>query len=184
MKILIVDDEPVGRNVLRQVVEHYGHEVVEAGEGQEGLEKASRHKPDAIICDALMPKMDGFQFLKAVRQDETLSSIPFVFYTEIYTDNKEYELALSLGADAVIVKPKAPSDFWKEFTSALDAHASKKKPAFQQPLTERDEIARDITERQKAVAEVQRLATAVERAVEDIIITDVKGIIEYVNPAF
>src|ERR1039458_5439681 len=103
MKILIVDDDRVARNVLRQVVEHYGHEVVEAGDGQEGLERASQHKPDAIISDALMPKMDGFQFLRVVRQDKTLSSIPFVFYTTIYTRDRKYNLARALGADALIV---------------------------------------------------------------------------------
>ena len=81
--------------------------------------------------------MDGFQFLKAVRQEKTLSSIPFVFYTSIYTRDQEYDLALSLGADALIVKPKAPADFWKEFTSALDAHASKKKPTLRKSLTGR-----------------------------------------------
>lgn len=129
MKILIVDDDPESRKLLRLLVESHGHGVIEASDGQEGLEKALQYKPDVIISDTLMPRMDGFQFLMAVRQDETLSAIPFVFFTAIYTDDKEYELALSLGADALIVKPKKPDDFWKEFTAALEKHASSKGPA-------------------------------------------------------
>src|SRR3972149_442560 len=102
MNILIVDDDRNIRAVLRLIVEHHGHEVIEAGDGREGLARALQHKPDAIISDALMPKMDGFQFLKAIRRDETLGSIPFIVYTAIYTEDTERELAFSLGADALI----------------------------------------------------------------------------------
>jgi len=144
MKILIVDDNSDVRAVLRQIIEHYGHDVLEAGDGIEGLELAARHKPDAIISDGLMPRMDGYQFLKALKQDETLKLIPFVFYTAIYIGDKEYELAMTLGADALIVKPKAPDDFWKEFTSALEAHASKKKPAAQTRLPEKPEKEEEL----------------------------------------
>ena len=129
MKILIVDDDPNVRAVLRLIVEDRGHEAVEAADGQEGLVIALRHRPDAIISDALMPRMDGFQLLKAVRHDPTLSSTPFFFHTAIYTEDKERDFALSLGADALIVKPKSPDDFWAEFTSALEARATKKKQA-------------------------------------------------------
>ncbi len=139
MKILIVDDDPSSRKLLRVLVENHGHSVIEASDGQEGLEKARTHKTDAIISDALMPKMDGFQFLRAVRHDETLSTIPFVFYSAIYTENKEYALALALGADTLIVKPKSPVDFWKEFTSALEVHTSKKKRAAQARSIGREE---------------------------------------------
>ena len=139
MKILIVDDDPESRKLLRLFVESHGHGVIEASDGQEGLEKASQYKPEAIISDALMPKMDGFQFLMAVRHDETLSAIPFVFFTAIYTDDKEYELALSLGADALIVKPKKPEDFWKEFTEALEKHASSEEPDVKACPAEKEE---------------------------------------------
>src|SRR3989304_7013743 len=106
MKILVVDDSPDARDVLRQIIEARGNSVIEARDGQEGLELAHKHKPDAIISDGLMPVMDGFQFLRAVKQNETLRAVPFVFYTAIYTGDKVRELALSLGADGLISKPK------------------------------------------------------------------------------
>ncbi len=139
MKILIVDDDPDVRTVLRQIVEHQGHEAVEAGNGLEALESAAKHRPDAIISDGLMPTMDGFQFLRAVKQDETLSRVPFVLYTAVYIGDKEQKLARSLGADGFIVKPKAPDGFWKEFTAALEARKSKKKQAVQARLPESEE---------------------------------------------
>ncbi|TAN42001.1 MAG: PAS domain S-box protein [Nitrospirae bacterium] len=124
MNILIVDDDPAGRNVLKLMVEHYGHCVIEAADGQEGLDMAREHKPDAIISDAVMPRMDGFHFLDAVRHDEALGNIPFIIFTAIYTGDEESKLALSLGADALIAKPKTPAAFWEEFTAALARNAS------------------------------------------------------------
>ncbi len=139
MKILIVDDDPGSRKLLRLLVESHGHGVIEASDGQEGLEKARAHKPDAIISDALMPGMDGFNFLNVLRHDDALDNIPFILYTAIYTGDEEYKLARSLGADALIVKPKPPGAFWEEFTSALEEHASSKGQAVKTRLDEKEE---------------------------------------------
>ncbi|MBI5100276.1 MAG: PAS domain S-box protein, partial [Nitrospirae bacterium] len=128
MNILIVDDDPGSRKLLRLLIEGHGHSVLEASDGQEGLEKALEHRPDAIISDAVMPRMDGFQFLHALRHEDALRNIPFILFTAIYTGDDEHELARSLGADALIVKPKPPDAFWEEFTAALAMHASGKEP--------------------------------------------------------
>jgi PAS domain S-box-containing protein len=119
MNILIVDDRADDRKLLRYNIERHGHSVMEAGDGQEGLELAAKHKPDLIISDALMPGMDGFQFLRAIKADKNLKDIPFVFYSATYTGCKEEELAFSLGAVAFIVKPKEPEEFWKELSSII-----------------------------------------------------------------
>ncbi len=127
MKILIVDDDENVRAVLRLIIEHQRHIVLEAGDGMDGLAMARKHTPDAIISDGLMPRMDGFQFLMAIRRDATLRTVPFVMHTAIYTEDKEREFALSLGADALITKPIRPDAFWKEFTSVIEASASGEK---------------------------------------------------------
>lgn len=119
MKILIVDDRVEDRKLLRYNIEKHGHSAVEAGDGQEGLKLAAKHKPDLIISDALMPVMDGFQFLRAIKADNNLKNIPFVFYSATYTGCKEEELALSFGAIAFIVKPKEPEEFWKELNEII-----------------------------------------------------------------
>ena len=119
MKILIVDDSGTERRLLRYIVERQGHEALEAKDGLEGLMSAKLQHPDLIISDALMPVMDGFQFLKRVKEDEELKSTPFVFYSAIYKADRDQELALSLGADAYITKPKAPTELWRELAAII-----------------------------------------------------------------
>ncbi len=120
MKILIVDDMTNDRLLLRSVVERYGHEVIEAGNGLEGIEMARANRPDLILSDALMPVMDGFRFLRILKGDEALKAIPFIFYSATYKGQKDIELALSLGAQAYIIKPKEPQELWEEVTNTLN----------------------------------------------------------------
>jgi PAS domain S-box-containing protein len=120
MKILVVDDNANDRKIVRHNLERRGGQtVVEAGNGREGLDLARSEKPDLIISDALMPVMDGFQFLRSIKSDEELGSIPFIFYSAVYTGHKEEELALSLGAEAFLVKPLEPEIFWGEVRDIL-----------------------------------------------------------------
>ncbi len=120
MKILIAEDNLDDRKLLKYNLEHHECEVIEASDGEAGFEMAKVHLPNMIISDALMPRMDGFQFLRNVKNDETLKLIPFVFYSAVYTGEKEAELALSLGADAFIIKPKDPQEFWEELIGILE----------------------------------------------------------------
>jgi PAS domain S-box-containing protein len=119
MRVLIVDDTASDRKFLRYNFERHGHEVVEASEGVEGLAKARERRPDLIVSDALMPKKDGFQFLREIKKDESLKNVPFIFYSAVYTGDRDVELAASLGADAFIVKPLEPDALWKEVTAVL-----------------------------------------------------------------
>lgn len=119
MKILIVEDNVEDRKVLQHYIEHFGHEVIEAENGKAGFAKALDHQPDLIISDALMPVMDGFQFLRQVKQHGRLRLTPFVFYSSVYQGDKDMELAMSIGADAFIIKPKEPDEFWKELSPVL-----------------------------------------------------------------
>lgn len=108
MHVLIVDDSEDVRCFLGQLLRDQGHAVREAGNGQEGLAMAREQRPDAIICDGLMPVMDGFQLLQALKRDDGLFSIPFIFLSSVYTGQREHDLAISLGADAFLVKPQPP----------------------------------------------------------------------------
>jgi PAS domain S-box-containing protein len=120
MKILIVDDNPDDRRFLRTSLTHHDCEVIEASDGREGFAMAEAQRPQLIISDALMPQMDGFQFLRAVKGDEQLKSIPFIFYSAVYTGHKEEELAKSLGAEAFIIKPKDPDELWEEIVQVIE----------------------------------------------------------------
>ncbi len=108
MKILAADDNELNRLVLRQVLEGSGFEVTTANDGAEALEKVGLEKFDVVISDVLMPHMDGFQLCREMKQRPELSLIPFIFFTSAYTDPKDEELALSLGADKVLKKDDEP----------------------------------------------------------------------------
>jgi len=125
MKILLVDDNGENREILRLVIGKEGNEVIEAEDGQDGLNKALEQKPDLIISDILMPNMDGFQFLKNVKNNESLNSIPFIFYSAVYTGSKDKELACSLGALAFFEKPKDPEKLWREIRNTLESAKTK-----------------------------------------------------------
>jgi serine phosphatase RsbU (regulator of sigma subunit) len=119
VNVLIVDDNANDRKILRYTLEHHGCEVTEAQDGLEGLQLAKKLKPDLIISDALMPRMDGFEFLHMVKMDHELQCVPFVFHSAVYTGQKDKELALSLGAEAFIAKPMEPLVIWEELSAIL-----------------------------------------------------------------
>lgn len=134
MNVLIIEDNSSVRKMLCLTFAHYGCTVIEAQDGQEGLDLAARHKPDIILSDALMPRMDGFQLLRALKADPVLRSIPFIFHSSTYTGEKEEELALSLGAEAFVSKPIEPAELWERTCTIFkEWEARQKKPA-QPPL--------------------------------------------------
>jgi signal transduction histidine kinase len=110
-RILIVDDHEDNLYYLQALLGGHGYVVETARHGAEALVKARQAPPDAIISDLLMPVMDGYTLLRLWKADERLKPIPFLVYTATYTKPEDERLALSLGADAFILKPSEPEDF-------------------------------------------------------------------------
>ena len=124
MKVLVVDDSRSDRKIIRYNFEWHGCQVVEASNGRQALETAASQKPDLIISDCLMPVMDGFQFIFELKKLTELRSIPFIFYSAVYTGSKEAELAVALGARAFIEKPKSPDELWEEVGRVMAAEST------------------------------------------------------------
>jgi putative two-component system response regulator len=124
MKVLVVDDSAPDRSILRFTFQAHDCTVLEAENGQEGLAMAKQHKPDLIISDAMMPVLDGFGFLRAIKADAVLRSIPFIFYSAVYTGHDEESLARSQGAEAFLVKPLEPCILWQEVQNLLANRAN------------------------------------------------------------
>lgn len=119
-KVLLVDDDQHVRLVARIGLEDVGGwEVLQATNGKEAVEMAEEHKPDVILCDVMMPVMDGPATLAKLRESSTVKDIPVIFLTaKVQTD----ELAhyLSLGAKGVIMKPFDPLTLAEQVRKLFD----------------------------------------------------------------
>ena len=121
MKVLSVDDNSENLYLLENMLRSDGYEVVEAHNGVEALDTLQREPVDLVIADILMPQMDGFELCRQVKRREELRHIPFVFYTATYTDKKDEELGLRLGASRFIMKPVEPEEFLASIREVLRA---------------------------------------------------------------
>jgi len=108
-KVLAVDDSSSIRKMVEFSLKSKGFQVNTAVDGQEALELLAKDKPDVIILDINMPRLDGFGFLKKVKADAGYAAIPILMLT---TEGQEadMETALALGAKHYIVKPFKPSE--------------------------------------------------------------------------
>ena len=106
-RILVVDDEEDILNVLRFRLEANNYEVLVASDGQEGLNKARSEKPDLMILDLMLPKLDGYKVCRMLKFDEAYKAIPIIIFTA-RAQKKDEELGLEMGADAYISKPFEP----------------------------------------------------------------------------
>lgn len=103
-KILIIEDNTDVRENLAEILELTGYETVEAENGKVGIAKVREHHPDLILCDVMMPELDGFGVLKILNQQEELMHIPFMFLTA-KADKIDFRKGMGLGADDYITKP-------------------------------------------------------------------------------
>ena len=106
-RILLVDDEEDLRKMLKFRLEALDYDVSEAVDGQEGLNKARFNKPDLIILDLMLPKLDGFKVCRMLKFDEKYKKIPIIMFTA-RAQKKDEELGKEVCADAYIKKPFEP----------------------------------------------------------------------------
>ena len=103
-KILIVDDEADMRVMFSTRLEISNFEVIEAEDGEEGLEKAKKEKPDLIVLDLMLPKINGFEVCRMLKFDDDYKDIPIIVLSALSQQN-EREKAAQCGADAYFIKP-------------------------------------------------------------------------------
>jgi len=103
-KVLIIEDEPDQIEMLRMRLESKGFIALSAADGEEGLDKAFREKPDLILLDIIMPNMDGFQVLQCLKEDERTKNIPIAILTASSTKDVDSR-CFDCGAAKVIKKP-------------------------------------------------------------------------------
>ncbi len=103
-KILVIEDNPEVRENLEEILELSGYEVISAEDGKEGVEKALTAPPDLILCDVMMPRLDGFGVLNILSKKSHTSDIPFIFLTA-KAEKTDFRRGMNLGADDYVTKP-------------------------------------------------------------------------------
>jgi DNA-binding NarL/FixJ family response regulator len=108
-KILIIEDQPQMRRNLATILEMEGFEVSLAENGNAGVVQAQALKPDLIICDVMMPELDGYGVLRTLRSEKATATIPFIFLTA-KGEKTDQRTGMNLGADDYLTKPVARTD--------------------------------------------------------------------------
>ena len=106
-RVLVPDDEPITRMLVKLLLEREHYDVLEATNGRDGVELATRERPDLLLIDLNMPEMDGYEAIARLRKDLSMATLPIVVLTAEDGPGVEKRV-LELGADDYIVKPFDP----------------------------------------------------------------------------
>lgn len=117
--ILVVDDEKELRNDLKESLEINSFEVILASNGFEAFEKIIKFNPDLVICDVMMPVMNGYELLELIRKNESIANIPFLFLTA-RIDYEDIREGMNLGADDYLTKPYDYNNLLKAINTRLE----------------------------------------------------------------
>lgn len=150
IKVLIAEDHPVNRELLRELLELRGYTVLEACDGQEALRMIEQAQPELLLLDIGMPGMDGFAVVRKIRENPRLALLPVVAVTA-YAMRGDQERILSAGFDGYLSKPINPSSLIQELDRLLksgvqsanqdqtqEGQPAKKKGSIEQPAAASD----------------------------------------------
>jgi DNA-binding NarL/FixJ family response regulator len=117
-RILVIEDEPEMRRNLTRLLRYRNYEPIAAENGREGVAAARRHMPDLVLCDVMMPELDGHGVLQALQADASLARIPFIFLTA-KGEKDDLRCGMDLGADDYLTKPVANADLVRAIETRL-----------------------------------------------------------------
>jgi two-component system, cell cycle response regulator DivK len=103
-KILIVEDNEKNMKLVRDILQHQGHQTLEAMTGEEGIRLAREHKPDLVLMDIQLPDIDGITALRRIREDAALAAVPVLAVSASVMPDEQQKIVAS-GFDAYITKP-------------------------------------------------------------------------------
>jgi DNA-binding response OmpR family regulator len=118
VRVLVVDDDPVILELLRINFEIEGYEVLPATDGEQGLAKARDEEPDVVLCDIMMPRLDGIELVTRLRGDPRTAHLPVVLLSA-KAQKVEVDRGLSVGADDYVTKPFDPLELLDRVNAVL-----------------------------------------------------------------
>ncbi len=116
--VLVVDDEPMARKMLRLILVRAGFDVFEANDGHQALSEIKHNIPDLVILDVMMPGIDGFEVCETLRNDDETAELPIIMLSA-KADIESVNKGLRLGATKYLTKPVTPDDLTRHVREVL-----------------------------------------------------------------
>ncbi len=116
--ILIIEDDPAYRSMMETILQMEGFEVQSAADGRAGLDQLIHRRPDLVLCDIMMPGMDGHSVLETIRENDLLAEIPLIFVTAL-GERCDVRRGMSAGADDYLPKPFSAEELLSAVTGRL-----------------------------------------------------------------
>ena len=151
-KLLLIEDDATVRENTAELLELSNYEVVTARNGKMGIEKALEEKPDIIVCDIMMPEIDGYGVLQALSKDPETINIPFIFLSA-KTEHKDIRKGMDLGADDYLTKPFEEDELLSAIESRLAKVEILKSYKKEEPAPKKDEQLKDLDDLREIFAQ-------------------------------
>jgi diguanylate cyclase (GGDEF)-like protein len=126
-KILVVEDDPTVQTLIVKLLKAEGFDVVSGSDGRVGIQLALAHVPDLIVCDIMMPELNGYEVLEQLRQNAETARIPFIFLSA-KADRSDQRQGMDLGADDYLTKPFKRVELLNAISARLDKQTSITQP--------------------------------------------------------
>lgn len=186
--VLVVDDHPDNRDLLVTLLGYRGYRLVAAADGEEGLACARRERPDLIISDILMPTMDGFEFVRRLRDDPSLRDVTVLFSSAYYLGPQAAQLAKACGVEVILPKPIEPEAFLHAIDRALSGRSPEEPPPVPAAQCFDDEHRRLMTNQLALTADAlqasnQRLGELVQVGLRLGAVTDPGALLRHASHA-
>lgn len=117
--IVVMEDDETLRLLITSVLKKYGHKVLSADNGEDGLSLVRLHKPDLVVSDVQMPRLDGFAMIAQLRQEPDIAATPVILLTSL-AERAHMRIGMTAGADDYLVKPFRPADLANAVRAQLD----------------------------------------------------------------
>ncbi|MBU7585196.1 MAG: response regulator [Nostoc sp. TH1S01] len=169
-KILVIEDEIQICSNIQQILSLSDFQTISANNGVDGLRLAKSEKPDLICCDIMMPDLDGYGVLKALRQDPETDSIPVILLTA-KVERGDLRQGMELGADDYITKPFSPEELLKaiEMRLARVAKPTLMKQMYEKERQQNIKLKQEIQVKQQKLQESKQLADMRNEVLEKLL---------------
>jgi DNA-binding NarL/FixJ family response regulator len=148
--ILVIEDEKALRENISEIIAHYGFRVISTPTGEEGLTMALEYIPDIIICDIMLPGIDGFEVFARIKQIPQLSFTAFIFLTAKST-RSDTRIGMNMGADDYLTKPFTKEELVNSIRARLEKLSKKNKHQL-----EKDELIEAALEKMTSLTKAER----------------------------